>query len=341
MDSDFGVFVSTIENIKPHENADKLEIATIKGWQVVVPIGAYKAGDHVLYVPIDAVVPLEISDKWGVTQYLHRQKVRAARLRGEMSFGFIAPIEEINGSIPEINTDVSEFYGIIKYVPQDLNVRLSQGEAEKQNPKFFKYTKIYNYRNFPDIFIDGESVVATEKLHGTSTRGGIVSGEETEKYCVGSHNVQKRIGSDSLYEMTLSAPGVEACLNGLHEKTGGDVIIYGEIFGYKIQDLQYDLKTVEVMFFDISINGEYMDYGEFLYECAKYGIKHVPLIYSGPFNEEKLWGMAAGKSTIANHIKEGIVIKPGHERTDPSCGRVILKMISNEYLLRKNGTEYN
>jgi len=43
----------------------------------------------------------------------------------------------------------------------------------------------------------------------------------------------------------------------------------------------------------------------------------------------------------ANHIREGIVMVPAVERIDRSIGRVCLKSVSAEYLVRKNGTEYN
>lgn len=41
------VEVSRIEQIAPHPNADKLELAQIKGWQCVVPRAKYRAGDLV------------------------------------------------------------------------------------------------------------------------------------------------------------------------------------------------------------------------------------------------------------------------------------------------------
>jgi hypothetical protein len=50
-----------------------------------------------------------------------------------------------------------------------------------------------------------------------------------------------------------------------------------------------------------------------------------------------------GKTTFDGaHIREGIVMKPTKERVEPELGRVILKSVSEAYLLRKgNITEYN
>ena len=61
--SDFKVEVVRIKEILEHPNADKLELATIKGWQCVIPKGIYKAGYVVIYIPIDSILPQEIEEK--------------------------------------------------------------------------------------------------------------------------------------------------------------------------------------------------------------------------------------------------------------------------------------
>lgn len=40
-------------------------------------------------------------------------------------------------------------------------------------------------------------------------------------------------------------------------------------------------------------------------------------------------------------MREGIVIRPVLERRHDALGRVQLKSVSDDYLLRKGGTEYN
>ena len=55
--------VQKIKNIEPIKDADKLELATILGWKVVVPKGEFKANDLCIYVEIDSVLPKEVFDK--------------------------------------------------------------------------------------------------------------------------------------------------------------------------------------------------------------------------------------------------------------------------------------
>ena len=67
-----------------------------------------------------------------------------------------------------------EHYGITKYVPP---LRPSAGDAAEAHPLFVSYTDVENLRNFPAVLAEGEEVVATEKVHGTNCRVGIVAGE--------------------------------------------------------------------------------------------------------------------------------------------------------------------
>ena len=154
------VEVCKIEKVLPHHGADALDLAQIKGWQCVIPKGRYVPGDLVTYIPIDAVIPAEHSDRWGITKYLSNGRVRCARLRGEPSFGVI--VDRDDASWPE-GMDVQDFYGITKYVPP---VKISAGDAAPSHPLFVEYTDVENLRNFPAVFTEGEEVSVSEKIHG-------------------------------------------------------------------------------------------------------------------------------------------------------------------------------
>ena len=45
-----------IAEIKPHPNADALELAKINGWQVCVKKNEFKVGDWCLYITVDTVL---------------------------------------------------------------------------------------------------------------------------------------------------------------------------------------------------------------------------------------------------------------------------------------------
>ena len=87
--SDLICRVQAIESVLPHPNADKLEIAIVGGWQVVIAKDSLKMGDDVIHIPPDAMVPKNIAEEWGVATYLsfnsnsENGRVRAIKLRGE------------------------------------------------------------------------------------------------------------------------------------------------------------------------------------------------------------------------------------------------------------------
>ena len=84
-------YITVIDEIKPIPNADKIELARVGGWQVVVSkADNYKVGDKVIYIEIDSRVP---SDKECFAFLKDRKyKVKSIKLRGQVSQGLIMPL---------------------------------------------------------------------------------------------------------------------------------------------------------------------------------------------------------------------------------------------------------
>jgi ATP-dependent RNA circularization protein (DNA/RNA ligase family) len=109
-----------------------------------------------------------------------------------------------------------------------------------------------------------------------------------------------------------------------------DIIIFGEVFGPGVQDLQYGEEKVTFRCFDISVSGNYLPFYHFRALCNVYNIPTVPVLYVGKYSREVLNSLTDGKSTLADHIREGVVVKALEE----SCPRQILKSVSVDYLSR-------
>lgn len=325
------VEVCTIDDVRPHTNADALELCVVKGWQCVTQKGLRKKGDKIVYVPADTLMPVELSDKMGITKYLSKGRVRCAKLRGEPSFGVIMEAE------PgwEVGRDVAEHFGLTKYVPP---LRATAGDAETPHPLMQKYTEIENLRNFPDVFVPDEEVVLTEKLHGTNCKIGMIEGE----WMAGSMEVRRKRPEEdklagSIYWMPYLIEGVRTFVENAAAAGAKQVLVFGEVYG-KVQNLSYDKPgSLGFAAFDILIDGKYLGYPEFKRMCRVHGIPTVPEIAVGPFALEFVRGFSGGNTTIAGatHIREGVVVRPLHERTHPKVGRVIMKYISDQYLLKK------
>ena len=335
-----------ISEVKEHPNADALELAMIEGslYQVVVKKGWCQSGDVRLYVPLDAVIPVEVSDRWGVTKYLSKGRVRAARLRGETSYGFLTDVEEVDSEsgprTPEMNEDVAHLYGITKYEePMTLN-----GEQAPLIDAFHRYTEIENRHSFPDVIEEGEEVVVTEKVHGTNVRLGHVLGEDGPMLVCGSHNLRIERGRNSTYEMPLSMACVETLLTSFEPriedgKAVDEVILFGETYGPGVQKgFTYGVDKSEFRAFDIAVDGEYLNWDAFIELCDRFGVPVVPVLYRGPFDAGVVGEMLTGPTTLeGDHIREGVVIRPVVERFNQHTDRTILKWKSDDYLVHKHG----
>jgi len=319
------VEVVRVNDIKEHPNADKLEIAVVKGWECIVPRESYKVGDKVVYAPIDSVIPSELSDKMNITKYLSHGRVRTAKLRGIYSQGLIIPMKYVpNYENLQTGDNVAETLGITKFEPP-IKIRMG-GLHRVSEPRFIKYTDIENIKNFPDTLQEGEEVAITEKLHGTNFRAANIDGE----FHVGGHRLNFEESDDNLYWKAAKIYNLKEALNPGEQ-------IFGEIYGFKIQKLAYGLKNkFDVRFYDLMINYKYVNYPQFKKFCEDKGLPMVPELHVGKWHKD-LMKFAKGKTTLAEHVREGIVIKPIEERFDDKIGRVALKHISEEYLMKDYG----
>jgi RNA ligase (TIGR02306 family) len=321
--------VTTIEALKPHPNADRLELAQVLGWQLVVPKDQYQVGEKIVYFPIDTLLPLEVSERFGVTKYLSKQRIRCAKLRGEPSFGLAVPPDQ---DWP-VGENVAEFYGAVKYEPP---VRVTAGDAEKDHPLFVAYTEIENMRNFPTVFDQGESVILSEKIHGTQCRVGIIEGE----WMAGSKGLRRKRPEEdrfasSIYWFPFSLENVQRMIEAL-DREHRQVILFGEVYGSKIQSFHYGLHgIVGFRAFDLLLDGHYIDWPDFLELCAQYDVETVPALATIPFDLNEVKRYSEGKTHLMDrdaHIREGVVVRPLIERHDLRLGRVILKYVSDTYL---------
>lgn len=351
------VEVSKIEELKSHPNADKLELAVIRGWQTIVRKDQYKDGDAVIFIPPDALIPTELADKLGIRNYLagtEKNRVKTVRLRGEMSFGLVIDIPD--GKDWEVCYDCAEDLGIVKYEPP---MRADAGDAAPNDPYFDKYTDIENIRNFPDVFQESEEVVVTEKVDGTSCRIGIgrnVSddGQISFEWKAGSRSLKRKKPTEnienSVYWHPYTLDNIRNMIEDIHsDKTTSlkEVILYGEVYGRVRgghKSLHYGKpNNLNFAAFDLKVDGKFVDYEVFKNICSMYDVPMVPHIITCSFDFDTLKGFSTGESILAKdngmeepHMREGVVVKPIREREDPKCGRVILKMINDDYILLKN-----
>lgn len=269
----------------------------------------------------------------------------------------------------QVGQNVADDLGILKYEPPIPTQMAGQVTAIGQQ-YLVKYD-IENFKKFPDILDDGEEVYITEKLHGTCAIYGWAADLNHDELTEGT-TVETRKNlfatSKGMGAQGLVMKDNEVNAGNLYLKAGKEkiffsllilvialqnqgftpkvVLLIGEIYGKGVQDLQYGAQTPEFRAFDIWVdNGDWSGYvsaPKFFELVEAYFIPTVPLLYKGPFSVEKINELRDGKTTVGGgNIREGVVIKPQMERNCDEIGRVVLKHISDKYLLRKNPTEFN
>ncbi len=346
-------------NILPHPNADLLELAQVGDYLSIIPKNHYKDGDLAVYIPEQAIVPEDIIESLGLTGKLTgkaKNRVRAVKLRGILSQGLIYPNNGWNeGDI------LNDTLGIVKYEPE-LPLHLA-GEVDNVGEEYTLKYDIENYKKFPNVIEEGELVQFTEKLHGTFSMFTACPSDQLNEKLIDSRFAvaSKGLGSkglafkdnekneSNLYLKTAKELGIFEVAGKLADRFGANVTLAGEIFGSKVQDLQYGVQGgTQFRLFDIAVGNlrsekRYLNHEVIEDICKEFNIQRVPVLFVGKFSKEVLLEHTYGKETVSgteSHIREGIVVKPLIERRDPELGRVLLKSISDDYLLRKNGTEY-
>lgn len=327
--STFACEVVEIKGLMKHPNADSLSITPIFGYPVVVRTTDFKEGDKAVYIPVDAIVPLE-HPKFS---FLQKARIRASRLRGVFSMGLLVPADEDM----KLGDNVAERLGVTKWEEPDPtisnkgNLKLA-GDAESVPFLFVTYTDIENMRRWPDIFQPGDPVVITEKLHGANSRFIYKDG----RLWVGSHHTAKKVSDSNMWWKLAREYSLEEKLSKYP-----DIFLFGEAYG-RVQDLHYgheDGKASLAFFdaFDLK-TGVYLDWDKLKAICNDLQLPLVPPMYEGGWSPD-LVNLADGMSAKGDNIREGIVVKSLMETFDMRIGRKILKFVSEDYLTRKGGTE--
>jgi RNA ligase (TIGR02306 family) len=383
------VEVCTVDKIERHPNADRMVVATVKGWKTCIRFdpesgkAEFEVGEKCIFFPPDSVLLPELANgpdespagRLNVRKYLSPLpagaddvvppggRVRAARMRGIASFGVITKIDPALGDDPNwaVGTDLAEHFGVTKWDPPP---EILGEDCLPEHILFHRYTEIENLGNFPEAIPDGVEVVFCEKLHGKNCRLGsvLVDGDDGAdsdwQWMVGSHDARlKEVTAKGTRSPFWQALGdkEKALIAYIRDEMPFDgarcaVILFGELFGSGVQDMAYGLKDGEkrLRVFDISVNGNYLDYDTKRDLCAKFGVEMVPVLYRGPYSKAAVEEHTSGpttmceKGSIAGKFKgrEGIVATPVVEQYSSGvCGRMIVKSISADYLERKGGTD--
>lgn len=347
--STFEVKVRRI-TVTPHPDPETtaLEVGKVDDYNVVCGKGIYKTGDLVAYIPEASIVPVAALEVMGLVGRLagsNKDRVKPLRLRNVISQGLCYPAkpEWVEGQ------DVAEELGIFKWIPPIPVCMAGEVNSGGLTLNF----DIENIKRYPDMFVEGEEVFVTEKLHGTCTILALVPSNMREPDMLeGKYQlISKGLAAKGLYfkdneknannlyirvlrELDVFTKFGKAC--EALQKDDAPIWLLGETYGNGVQDLKYGHSKPTYRAFGIRVGMHWLDYDTFLEFCASMDIPTVPVIYRGPYKKELVHEWSNGKTVEGNgcHMREGVVIAATKYRECP-VGRPILKSISDEYMLRK------
>lgn len=358
--------------LEPIEGADKIEVATILGWRVVVEKGLYKEGDLVIYCEVDSLLPIrpefEFLERGGARKKMlvdgkevEGYRVKTIKLRGQISQGIVFPLSildvkelkaedlefsmvtddngklaYLNGSLPE-GTDLTKMMGVHKYempLPSDL-----AGKARGGWPGMLPKTDEPRLQAHPYILEDyaGVEFYVTEKIDGSSVTV-FVSNKDNELHVCGRTIDWLDDGKNTIWRVVKEL-GVEEKLRSINYG-GGFIALQGEIFGPNIQSNPLKQSKVHIRFYNAYnyTQGQYLGYAEFKLYMEQVELDTVPVIdehFKLLPTVDEMVKYATRNSVINPDVKlEGLVFRPLMEYRDPDLGRLSFKVISPEYLLK-------
>jgi RNA ligase (TIGR02306 family) len=334
--------VKRITDLRPIENADMIELASIGGWNVVVAKNVgHKVGDLVIYCEIDSFLPVreefEFLRKSSYKKMGDQEgfRLKTIRLRGQVSQGLILPISVLNP--PDTNIyvepfeglEVTEMLGIVKYEPP-IPAELA-GKVKGGFPSFIPKTDEERVQNLTSEY-DGwrfqskHQFYVTEKLDGSSATFYFKDGV----FGVCSRNLELLETEGNTFWKVARQLKLEEWL-GTHET---NYSIQGELIGESVQGNPYKIKGQTVRFynaFNIDTQ-EYLGFPDFIKLIDSMGLETVPVLdinFMLPDTVEELLKYADAKSALnPNFDREGVVIR-SFDRT------ISFKVISNKFLLNE------
>jgi len=341
--------IEIITKLSPIEGKDRIELATVLGWQVIVKKGEFQEGDKCVFFEIDSLLP-ESNPNF---KFMEKSKfrVKTMRMAGVISQGLVlSPTLFGNGVAGmDVGADVTEILQIKKYEKyEDVKVQYDTSSLPKWKKKvkyywpwFFNTFLKERVEDFPTYIVPktdetriqaipeildtlkGQELFVTEKLDGQSATYILLKRKIglpfwSYKFIICSRNLVIPPAKDSSYTRVAKAFDVKKKLIKLYELCGQPkyVAVQGEVIGAGIQGNKYK-RNLEFYVFNLFSGTHDRE------DCHKYeelsksvGFNVVPRLPSVPAQEEPLTidylvQLSGNEKSVLNPDaeREGIVLR--------------------------------
>jgi RNA ligase (TIGR02306 family) len=335
--------VQLVTALRPHPDpeVERLELATVQGWQLVVAKGEVEVGQVIIYCEIDSRLPANAVwlppavRKRVETQPEHKRdwfRVKSIRLRGQLSQGLIVPSIPVGVGDVSVGDDVTEALGIKKYEPVSFSGKFAMCQTNSGIPfptHLVSKTDEPRVQSNPELFaaIKDQSFYAAVKLDGTSAT--YVIDPKTDEFCVCSRNYIRQRP-----ENLDVCPYWRAAVNeNIEEKLRRNphLAVQGEICGPGIQKNPLKLKDIRFFVFNVIDirNGRHaLPFDAFEASCKTLNLESVPIEeVADRFEYETIDDVLerAKGSYASGRKREGLVFRSWNQA-------ISFKAINNDYL---------
>jgi len=341
------VHIERVTSVTPIENADRIELAKVLGWQCVVKKGDIQPGELAVYFEIDSFLPIdprfEFLRQTSFTRMGDEEgfRLRTMKLRKVLSQGLLlstSTFPELAGMVIGEGTDLTVHLKVKLFelpIPADLH-----GKVKGTFPSFIKKTDQERIQNLPEYFTKHRVMrfEVTEKIDGTSAtyywKDGVFSAcSRNLELLDDGMNMIWQVANDLHLPETLAS-------------IKRNIAIQGEGAGEGINNNPLSIKGHKLFVFDmwdIDTHRHLMPAERIVLftriKESSPGIEHVPIIDpSMPVFErlesiERLLAFAHGPSLVnPKRSREGMVFKSNVLDDDDT---VSFKVIDNELLLKE------
>ena len=331
--------IQKILTIEPIPNADKIDKASVLGWELVVQKNEFKVGDLCIYCEVDSILPEKPEFEFLRDRHF---RIKTIKLKKQIAQGIAFPLSILPMGDYFEGQDVTDIIGVKKYDSEEKQ----EQEAATKKPTNWLTRYLMRYRWFRKIFkrkknvwpdfvshTDEERIqnipwicqkckdlllYATEKLDGTSATYFLKRGKRKlfggfdYEFGVCSRKLRlpgnRKTGKSHYWEMAEKYD-IEKILRIVLDLEGLETIaIQGEIIGEGIQGNKYKIKGHDFFAFNLYFNGQKIN----IHHCKLPGFKLVPLLdYKFKIFDtiQEMVKFSRGKSMLCDCNREGIVLR--------------------------------
>lgn len=333
--------VKRITSLSPIPGKDRIELATVDGWTVIVKKDEFEVDGPCVYVEIDSVLPERPE-----FEFLRDKgfRIKTMKMAGCISQGICFPLGILPDGHYDEGDDVTDLLGITKWERKDATDVVEQNTKAKK-PKFPKWLMRFGWfrwivrrfdkreaKGFPSFiqktdetriqnapfYLDlPQDWVITEKIDGQSGTFAVVRRKKffrtTFEYIVCSRNVRLYTKDSSSYWRVSEKYQIEQKLTDFLKMNPAIewVAIQGECVSPKVQGNKYKVQAPDLYVFNVITPAGRRDSLQARAFIEMLGMKFVPILGVGPLPKTvpEMLEYAHGDSALGNTIREGLVCR--------------------------------